>query len=164
MQTNYRWTKKTFGSTYQIFSNDTLIGNLVSKSFSQTVNGEINSKKYTFKTTGFFSQSTEIIDNSTNSVIGNITYNSWMTKASITIHYKAANWQYNNIWNTKWNINDNFGMDINYAGSSTKGHIESNTDDDLLLLTGLFVTNYYWQTTIAVMAAVFIPIYVSVFS
>ena len=42
------------------------------------------------------------------------------------------------------------------------GSIEGNDPDDLHVLTGLFVTNYYTQVGIAVFVAVFIPIWVSV--
>jgi hypothetical protein len=35
---------------------------LKDKTFSQTVNGELNGKEYTFKTKGFIKQHTEIID------------------------------------------------------------------------------------------------------
>ncbi len=52
------------------------------------------------------------------------------------------------MWNSKWSIKDSEGTLINYAGSSTSGKIDSNVDDDLLILTGLSVTNYYWQITI----------------
>ncbi len=34
-------------------------------------------------------------------------------------------------------------------------------DDELLILTGLFVSNYYWQTMVAVFVAVFIPIWLN---
>ena len=42
------------------------------------------------------------------------------------------------------------------------GSIEGNDPDDLHVLTGLFVTNYYTQVGIAVFVAVFIPIWVTV--
>jgi hypothetical protein len=61
--------------------------------------------------------------------------------------------------NTKWSIFNSEGIRINYSGSSTNGRIESNTEDDLLLLSGLYVTSYYRQLTIAILIAVFVPIW-----
>lgn len=161
MQTSLRWKKGLFSDTFRIYSNDQQIGKLKNKTFSQSSVGEINGKEYTFKTKGVFKQHTEILDNSDNSVIGEITYNNWMTKAFLSIQNKKINWKYDNIWNTKWSIYDSDGIQIKYAGSSTSGQIDSNVDNDLLLLTGLYVTNYYWQMTIVILIVVIIPIWAS---
>lgn len=162
MQTKLRWKKKIFSNLYNIYSNGQQIGKLKDKTFSQTATGELNGKEYTFKTKGFFKQHTEIIDNLENKVIGEIKYNNWMTKATISVDNKTINWKYDNLWNTKWSIFNSEGIKIQYSGSSTSGQIDSNIDDALFLLSGLFVTNYYWQMTIAVLVAVFVPIWTTV--
>lgn len=159
MQTKLSWKKNFFSNSYSIYSNGQQIGVLKDKTFSQTANGQLYDKEYTFKTKGFFKQQTEIIDSSVNKVVGKIQYNSWMTKATISVDNKTINWKYDNLWNTKWSICNSEGINIQYAGSSTSGQIDSNIDDALLLLSGLFVTNYYWQTTVAVLVAVFVPIW-----
>ena len=83
----------------------------------------------------------------------------WMTKATISIFDKTFIWKYENIWNTKWSVIDSEGNSINYSGDSTSGKIESTLEDDLLLLTGLFVTNYFWQITIVIIFIIFIPMW-----
>ncbi|MCK3683360.1 hypothetical protein [Maribellus sp. YY47] len=75
---------------------------------------------------------------------------------------KSVNWKYDNVWNTKWSLFDHEGIEIKYAGSSTNGRIESNSDDALLLITGLFVTNYYWQVSVGIMLAIFLPIWLNI--
>jgi hypothetical protein len=159
MQTSLRWEKGLFSRAYSIYSNNQLIGQLKDKTFSQSSDGELNGKKYNFKTKGFLKQKTEIRDATNNKVIGEIIYNSWMTKADLIILNKKVNWKYDNLWNTRWRIFDSTGTEIKYSGSSTRGRIDSNTDDSVLLLSGLFVTNYYWQTTVAILIAVFLPIW-----
>ena len=161
MQNKYYWKKGLFSETYRVYSNDQQIGKLKNKPFSQSAVGEISGKNYTFKTKGFFRQSTLIIDNIDNSVIGEIDYNSWMTKAFLSLKEKKYSWKYDNIWNTKWSIHESDKVLINYKGSSTGGKIDSDTNDDLLMLTGLYVTNYYWQMTLVILMAVLIPIYAS---
>lgn len=158
MQTNLRWEKNFFSNLYSIYSNGQQVGILKDKTFSQTANGELNGKKYTFNTKGFFKLHTEIIDNKENKVIGEIIYNNWMTKATISIDNKTVNWKYDNRWNTQWSIFDSEGTKIKYSGSSTSGQIDSNIDDGLFLLSGLFVVNYYWQMTMVVFIAVLIPL------
>ena len=150
--------KGIFSNTYKIYSEGKLIGKLKSETFTQSTEGELNGRKYIFKSKGFFKQHTEILDCRDNVVIGKITYNGWMTKANSKIGNERASWKYDNIWNTKWSISNSEGVKINYRGTSTNGKIESNTDDDLLHLSGLFVTNYYTQMTIVVMIIIFIPL------
>ncbi len=134
------------------------MGSLSNKSFSQTSRGELNEKKYTFKTTGFFNQHTQIIENNENKIIGEITYNNWMNKATININGKKFELKYNNIWNSKWSITSLNETQISYNSSTSTGQIQSNTDNELLILSGLFVANYYLQMTLAILLIVFIPI------
>ncbi|MDA3911787.1 MAG: hypothetical protein PF448_10570 [Bacteroidales bacterium] len=47
------------------------------------------------------------------------------------------------------------------SGSSTKGKIEANTSNELHLLCGIYITNYYWEVIIFVLIVVFIPILIS---
>jgi len=159
MQRKLRWTKNIFTNIYSIYSNGQQIGKLEDKTFSQSANGNLNGKEYTFKTKGLLKQHTEIIDCSENKVVGEITYNIWMTKATISVDNKTINWKYDNLWNTRWSIFNSEWIEIKYAGSLTSGQIDSNIDDALLLLCGLFVTNYYWQMTIVIFVAVFVPIW-----
>ena len=123
-----------------------------------TSRGELNEKKYTFKTTGFFNQHTQIIENNENKIIGEITYNNWMNKATININGKKFELKYNNIWNSKWSITSLNETQISYNSSTSTGQIQSNTDNELLILSGLFVANYYLQMTLAILLIVFIPI------
>jgi len=162
MQINLKWGKGFFSNTYNIFSNDQFIGELKDRTFSQTADGELNGFKYIFKTKGFFNQTTEIFDAIDGKLLGAITYNGWMTKATMLISNKTINWKYDNLWCTKWSVFDSEGVMIKYSGSSSKGQIDSNSDDALLLLSGLFVTNYYWQMTIVILVAVFVPIFIAI--
>jgi len=161
MQANFTWKKGAFSNLYKIYSNGEQIGDLKDKSFSQSSIGVFNNKEYLFKTKGFFKQKTQIIDTAENKMVGEIHYNNWMTKARITINDKTINWKYDNLWNTKWRIFNSEGINIEYSGSSTGGQIETNIDDALLLLSGLFVTNYYWQMTMVALLAVFIPLWIN---
>lgn len=154
------WKKGLFSSTYQIYSGSKQIGSLSNRSFSQTSEAEMNGKKYTFRTKGFFKQKTEVY-NEFGKLIGDIQYNSWMTKAQISLDSKYYYWKYNNMWNTKWAMQGDDNTQINACTNSFSGDIEANTDDELAILSGLFVTNYYMQMSFSVMIIVFIPIFMS---
>ena len=164
MTTNFNWKKGIFANEYSIYSDGKPVGRLKEKTFSQTALGELNDKKYVFKTKGFLKQRTDILDASESKLIGKINYNSWMNKAAITVNGKTVSWKYNNAWNTKWSLYDTGGTLVKYAGSGGKGQIQSDIADELLILSGLYVTNYYWQMTIVVLVAVFIPLWTTVLS
>lgn len=156
------WTKAAFSSTYKIFEHGRQIGHLHDRTFKQRSEGEIRGQKYLFKTQGVFKQQTQIIDLQTEQQIGSIQYNGWMNKAEIKLHERSCHWKYDNGWQTKWSISDDRGQSIRFAGGMTKGMVEGHKPEDLLVLTGLFVTNYYTQAGIAVFVAVFLPIWISV--
>jgi hypothetical protein len=158
MKILYNWKKIFFSDTYKIYSHSKHAGELKNKAFTNTSYGEFNGLQFMFKTTGFFKQKTRIYDKYKN-VIGEINYNNLMTKAALSLNNKRFNWKYDNLLNTKWRIFNAEGIEIKYSGSSLNGIIESNTDDALLLLSGIFVTNYYWQITVAVLIAVFVPLF-----
>ena len=158
MKNYLRWKKPFFSDSYSIYSANQIVGILKDKTFSHSATGKLKGKEYTFKTIGIFKQTTKIIDNSENKVIGTIDYSNWMTKATLSISGKSIFWKYDNCWNTRWSIHNNKDIEIKYAGSSSGGTIECNYDDPLLILCGLFVTNYYWQVSMAVMVAIFVPI------
>ena len=161
MKNIFTWKKGLFARTYEIFSGLTRIGSLHDNPFSLSSEGEINGRVYTYRTVGFFNQKTEIKDNLEGRIIGEIEFGRWMTSATLTIRNIPVNWKYDNWKNTSWRIYNPGGDLINYKGSTTKGVIESYTVDDLLLLSGLFVSNYFKQTTVAIMVAVFLPILVT---
>jgi hypothetical protein len=88
-----RWKKGLFSGAYRIYSGDKQSGTLTDKSFFQSARGDLNGKRFIFRTKGLLKQHTEIIDPEVNRMIGKISYNSWMTKATITLHEKTVNWQ-----------------------------------------------------------------------
>ncbi len=162
MKTVLHWKKDTFSTTYRIFSGEETIGELASYTFKQAAEGVIRNKRYLFRTKGFFKQETQIVDGENDQVIANIIYNSMMSKATIQFKDRTINWKYDNGWQTRWSLYDDKGIHMKFAGGYSRGTIECEEEDDLLALTGMFVTNYYRQAMIVIMVAVLIPIWVSV--
>lgn len=163
MLNKLNWKRGFFKETYEIFSGSTLIGSFKENPWKQKAFGELHGKNFEFKSKGFFSQTTEIIELSSNSVIGRIVYGKWRTKSTLELFSgKNYNWMYDNTWNTKWSLSGPDNKHISYKCSSTKGEIEYENMDELLILTGLFIANYYSQNTTAIIIAVMIPIIVAV--
>ena len=148
------WKKKLLSNAIEIFLEGQSVGSLKEKSFQQKAEGNLNGRIVAFKTSGFFKQETEITDTVLQKVIGKITFNSWKTKAEIELEGKKLVWQYDNAWNTKWSISDSTGTLATYKSNSSGGEIEAVTFNEMLILTGLYITNYYQQTTVFLMLIV----------
>ena len=160
MKTTIRWTKGFFKNRYELFLNGSIAGSLKDKNWSQSSDGEFNGKQFLFKTTGFFKQSTQITNSFTNEEVGRISYNSWGTRAIISIANKTVEFKYTNTWNTRWILYDNNGVLIHYRGTETKGDIEMDTLDELLVLSGLFIKNHFSQSA-ALIIVILIPIFIA---
>lgn len=161
MKSHFTWKKRLFSSLYRIYSKDTLIGNLDDKWLSRSAKGIINGKAYIFRSPICLRQHTEIIDCSDNKKVGTINYNGWMTRATISIGDKTTRWKYDNIWNTKWILFDKHSVVMSASQSTCNGQISSSTEDELLVLSGLFITHYYLQMTFVIMIIIIIPIWVT---
>lgn len=152
------WSKKLLSGSYNIFLHYNTIGSLKQRYFSQSAKGIMNGKSYSFKTTGFLHKRISIINHNSNEIVGNISYSNRMNTARIVVRSTTWHWKYENRIISRWCIFNSEGGSIKYAGSSTSGKIESETDDDLLVLTGLYLTNYYRQMIILFLLLAFIPI------
>jgi hypothetical protein len=158
MATTVRWNKGFFKSRYELFLNGILAGGLKNKSWTNASEADLNGKEYLFKTSGFFRQTTQIIDLLTNTQTGLISYNAWGSRAKIEFADRVVEFKFTNTWNTKWTLSDKNGVLINYRGSDSKGEIETETQDEMLILAGLFIKNHYSQSA-AMIFVVLIPIF-----
>ena len=158
METKLRWKKGFFSNRYVLRQNNMQVGELINKSFSQSAYGELNGKRYQFITSGFFKQSTEIIDSNTKAIVGKITYSSWSSKATITLNDETLYWKQVSIWKSKWEISDATSKLVEISGSSTKGKIEANTSNELHILCSIYITNFYWEVITIILIVVFISI------
>ncbi len=161
MEIKLNWKRGLFKNTTQICSENSSVGKIREHTWSGSAQGELNGKNYIFKTQGFFRQQTLIINPLDNEIIGEIHFNTWMTNATIRILDKVYKWKYDNWLNTRWSIYSPEEILIHYGGSWAKGRILSGTNEDLLILTGLYVINYYWQTAAVLFVAVLLPVWIT---
>ncbi|MTI21217.1 hypothetical protein E1176_09315 [Fulvivirga sp. RKSG066] len=149
------WKKGLFRCVYQLFANGNKIGQLKEKRWSQSAIGVSGGKNILFRVKNSFVQSTDIIDIESGLTIGRIKYNCWWPKAKVEMEGKTYSWSFTNIWTTKWKIADEENNEVKFSGHSVKGQVYSPITDSKILLTGLFIANYYWQLHITYLACVF---------
>ena len=152
MENFISWKKDFFSSTYQFYLNDNPIGYLKIGVWSKKSKGILNDKEYDFITKGFINPVSIIVDTQSGLEVATITSNNWKSKATIQlIDGVECSWLYSNFWHTKWTLSKNL-YPINYHGSNLKGEIVAHIPDEILIITGLFISNHYWQSSAAVAA------------
>lgn len=158
MDNLYIWKKKLFTNTYLIYSNEKQIGYL-KKSYFGKANAEIRGKTYVFKHSWLMQRKYDIIDKSQNRIIGKIKYNSWFNRARIGSNDNTAYWKYDSIFRYKWKVYDARGKKIKYKSLLAKGKITSTTEDDMCLITGLYLAHNYFFTVISICILLFLFLY-----
>ena len=143
MKQNLNWKKAFFKTTIEIFNFSIPAGKLKPRIWTNSADGELNGKKFIFKTEGFFRRKTLVIDAAKNSQVALISFNSWRKTARIENSGKLINFKFINFWNTKWNLSDDNGILVSYKGNTIKGDIETNNQNDMLILSGLFIASYF---------------------
>lgn len=162
MITTLNWKRGLFKCAYLLFSGDKQVGSFKENPWTiRSATGQLNSRVLQFKVKGAFNQTAEIVDQTDAKVIGRVRFNCWWPKANIQIGEKRYEWAFKNVWSTKWQIK---GLDsedeILYKGPAWKGLIDtSSSNSDALLLTGLFIANFYWQL-LAIYIACFTPFWI----
>lgn len=145
METKYEWKTSLFASDFGLFRNGIRSGFLNKGNFRRKVSGELNLKKVLFTTKGFFGNETEITNPETGSVAGKIVYSGWKSKASLEYQGKLYNWQFDNFFRTRWSIGNENGILIRYKSETLKGSVYSYTGDEILILAGFFIRNFFRQ-------------------
>jgi hypothetical protein len=153
METHLVWKTKLFRNLYEIFENEQPAGELKSPGWKRNATGELKGKKLHFEIKGVFKKEFLILDPADNSTIGQIVFNTWKTKATITCRNQEYKWQFDNFFHTKWSISYEQGNLVKYESHFKKGEITSYTNDELLILTGLFIKDYLKQRAAAAAAA-----------
>jgi hypothetical protein len=153
METQFKWKAKFFNNKYEIFQYDNIAGTLSGSGWKRTSSGDMRGKKVQFENKGFFKQEFLITDPISSSVLGNIVFNTWRTKATITLQNKVYNFQFENFFHSKWSITNENGNLIRYHAQLKQGDIISYTDNETLILTGLYIRDYLLQRAASASAA-----------
>lgn len=154
------WTKTFFSETFIIFKENKQIGFLKNDLLSTVAFSSLQQNNYEFRTTGFLNQITQIYDSQSKMLIGNIRYD-WSGAARIELlngeiyFFKRKGFSVN-----KWVITNKAGTVLHYYKNVGGGEIKYKDENELLLLTGLFVGDYYQKSSLAVFIVLFVPFFI----
>ena len=147
------WTKGTFDSTYQVFCDGQICGNLIFETWNNHALGIMWQKSYKFKANGPSNLSTVILG-SNEEELGRITFHIWQLKAIITLKdQQPFTWQFTNNWLSEWSMNNSIGVKLDYKAGSGRGVVNGeNLNDELTLLAGIYVKEYFSRILFALIA------------
>lgn len=158
MENTYTWKKGFLSKIYLIYYKNEQIG-FIKRSYFLKTRAEIRGNAYSFKHVDFFNRQYDIIDESEKRTIGKIKYNKWFNKARVASDRNTVYWKYDSFLRNKWKIHDATGLKIKYRSFFFKGKITSNTDDDISLLSGLYLGHNYFVFTVFILAVIAIILY-----
>lgn len=111
--------------------------------------GDLKGEKLKFEIKGLFDKEFLIKHPDDDSVIGQIVFNMWRTKATISLRDKEYQWGFDNLFHTKWSISNENGPLVKYDGHFKSGEIISYIMDNSLILTGVYIKDYLNQRAAA---------------
>jgi len=140
------WKKDLFSTKTIVYSKERLIGELKDNIISTQSFGEINGKKYTFKS-NVLNNSILIIDLTKGECVGQIRIDTFSSKATLMVDNKdPLFWKSSGLSISNWQIYSDDGLLVENKGSYTNGSIYSfNGYDDLLVLSGITIRNIIQQ-------------------
>jgi hypothetical protein len=155
---NIRWKKGLFQCAYKINEGEEQIGELKQSKFTLSATGSIGEDRYRFKVIEGLKNRVEIINSASGEKLGTIRFSHWLPKATIEYKGEIYKWRFSNLWETRWQIADAAQNTQQYKGWTCSGSIASPMQANIMTLTGLFISNYFWQMS-AIYAAIFIPFF-----
>ncbi|MEP1150571.1 MAG: hypothetical protein ABJH08_02480 [Balneola sp.] len=132
------WKKDVIGIGYDLFLDRKLVGEIRNERLSKNSYIKISGKKYFFETEGLSNKAINIIDMNSRKQIGEIVFNLWRTKASITLFDKDYIWKSDTFFYRKWSIYSKTNIPLItsklYKGDSYE---VNNEVDELLVFCGV---------------------------
>ncbi|KQC02173.1 hypothetical protein [Pedobacter sp. Hv1] len=158
MERHLNWTKGLLDSSYQLFEGGEIRHTLFFDIWNNQARAISQQSTYLFKGNGFLNSTTQVFDNQ-NNLIGMIQYHTWQNKAIFTLTSgEAYHWTFTNSWYSKWMITDSKTKQINYDADLSSGAIMANTDDEIMLLTGLYIKEHYHKVIYLVLFILFVTV------
>ena len=156
MESHIIWKKKWFGNVHELYSRGMQVGSLTSKTFSYNSFAEYGKHRIRFQTNGFIKQETSIISEDSNTVIGTITYNTMKSKGTIKMDSEHLEWRSVNWTNSRWEILKDNEIIISSSNRMLDGSIISKDENPIQILIGLYISEFFNRSNVAVFMAIFI--------
>lgn len=145
------WKASAGGNEIRIFRGKVIAGLLKTGFWKHEGYGELNGHMLKFKSNGFFSGTTSILDIEGKVELGKIEFNAWKNTATITYESKSYQWKFASWKMKKWSVSD--GTETAQFEKTSlwknEGDVTSDFISPAVILSGLFVYGYFWKAAVA---------------
>lgn len=140
------WVKDVFSNSYSFFVMGKVVGEFKDGSLSGSKKAVLFGTKYVFETEGVFKKQVNIINLSTKSIIGKITYSSFRHRATIELNGLSYHWKWDGYFYRNWSIFRNQKERLFKVAKRKEGNIlVKDKQAPLLLLCGLMIRTRYYR-------------------
>ncbi|QNR85860.1 hypothetical protein H9N25_05260 [Pedobacter riviphilus] len=152
------WKSNWLSGNFQLFADGVQKGMITFETWKSNAESMLEDKNYQFVNEGFWQSSTKVIDRKTGGVVAVITYDSWKSKALISLNTgEQYEWKSTGIWKSQWTVSNYKDAHIMYTSGNNSGAISSDTDNNLLIIAGLFIKQVYHKRAVLIIACI-VPI------
>ncbi|QDW25674.1 hypothetical protein [Pedobacter sp. KBS0701] len=152
------WKSNWLNGNFQLFADGVQKGMISFSSWRSDAESMFEDKNYHFANEGFWQSRTKVIDRKTNEVVAIINYDSWKSKAVISLNTgEQYEWKSTGVWKSQFTVSNYKDAHIMYSSNSNTGTISSDTHNELLIITGLFIKHIY-NKRVVVLIACLMPI------
>lgn len=157
------WKSNWFSGNFQLFADGVQKGAITFATWRSDAESMFEDKNYFFSNEGFWQSCTKVTDRKTKEVVAMITYDTWKSKAVISLKSgEQYEWKSTNLRRSQWTVSNYKDAHIAYSASNNFGAISSDTDNELLIIAGLFIKQIYKKRAIVLFACIIPVITVSI--
>lgn len=151
MEYLYSWKTRFFSYRHEIFRNGIKCGEIKVRTWSRIADCSLNGRQLIFRTKGFFRTDIFISQAESDGSMGSISINGWRSSATMIYNGKNYTFRFDNFFHTRWNLSSDMGIIVKYNSNSfsSKGELVSYSNDEVLILSGLVIRNYFNQRSAA---------------
>lgn len=153
-----KWRKRLFGCVFELEKAGNVVGKLKENQWTNSGQGIWGNEKVNFRLKHGFLPKVDILDPLSGVKVGKIKFSAWCNKAILYVGEKQYTWRYKNLLGSRWEVKNQNGENIAYKGSIFSGSINATVKDEVVILAGLFIGNYFWNMTVVFTFILLMPI------
>ncbi|WP_316829057.1 hypothetical protein [Pedobacter miscanthi] len=157
------WKSDWLSGNFQLFADGVQKGMITFSTWRSDAESMFEDKNYQFVNEGVWQSRTKVIDRKTNEVVAVINYDSWKSKALISLKSgEQYEWKSTGIWKAQFTVSNYKDEHIMYSSSSNAGAISSDSDNEMLIIAGLFIKQIYNKRAVLLIACIMPIITISI--
>jgi hypothetical protein len=153
------WEKTLFINRFTFFVKNEKVGRYSYGLFKDNAEGQLLNIRLKFKKRGWFKSKSDIIETTSNTVIGTIDLKKGLfkNKAVVVINGKTYKWEHSSVWSGKWELIDGEQVRVKGNNNRLKGIYEIVDADVPLILSSMYISRNFKDSNSAFTLVIVLP-------